>query len=113
MNLSPSQQQLQGNKRERILFLSMGVPPLVTGQTTVVTNLAAQFSRDEMIVAGEKPYAGPPFQWREDWPEIIYLIKSWPITRRGKRLRRRLSFPLLLFRCLRLARRYRCKYIVT
>ena len=109
----PVRKCFQHNSGGRILFLSMGVPPLVTGQTTVVTNLATQFSRDEMIVAGEKPHDGPPFQWQENWPEITYLIKSWPPTRRGKRWRRRLSFPFLLFRCLRLARRYRCKYIVT
>jgi hypothetical protein len=90
----------------------MGVPPVVSGQTTVVTNLAAQFSSDEMVIAGEHSEDGVPFQWRADWPEIFYLIKVLPVRRRGRRWGRRLLFPLLLIRCLRLARQYQCKYVL-
>jgi hypothetical protein len=88
------------------------VPPLISGQTTIAINLAKQFSREEMVVAGEQPYEGPAFEWQEDWPQIFYLIKGWPRTRRGGRWWRRLLFPLLLMRCLRLARRYQCKILL-
>jgi glycosyltransferase involved in cell wall biosynthesis len=109
MKFCSDQESLQ-ESRKRILFLSMGVPPLVCGQTSVISNLATQFSREEMIVAGEEPSEGPPFQWEEHWPQIFYLTKSW---RRGRRWGRRVLFPLLLIRSLRLARRYRCKHVVT
>lgn len=99
-------------KSERILFLSWRIPPFVGGAPTVVSNLAKQFSRDEMIIAGEQPHESMPFEWREEWPPIFYLIKGWARTQRGGRLWRRLLFPLLLTRCVRLARRYQCESIL-
>lgn len=65
-----------------------------------------------MVVAGEQPYAGPASGWSQDWPSIYYLTKGWPITRRGRRWHRTLTFPVLLWRCLRLARIYRFKRLL-
>ena len=65
-----------------------------------------------MVMAGEQPYEGRASGWREDWPSIFYLLKSWPITRRGRKSRHTLSFPILLWRCLRLARLYRFKKVL-
>lgn len=97
---------------ERILLLSRSVPPETTGSAVVVLNLAKQFSRAEMVVAGEHPHGRPAIVWKEEWPEIVYLIKGWSQTSRGTRWRRRTKFPWLIFRCLRLVRKYKCKAIV-
>lgn len=97
----------------RTLFLSFGVPPYVSAQSTIVINLAQQFSKDEMIVAGEhQPMSGVTFRWNENWPPIFYLFQGWPQTRKGSRLWRRLMLPLLLIRCIRLVRKFRCKNLL-
>lgn len=97
---------------ERILLLSWTVPPETSGSATIVGNLAKQFARTEMMVAGEQPYGRPAVIWKEDWPELVYLVKGWPETRRGVRWWRKLQLPLILLRCLRLARRHRYTAIV-
>lgn len=61
-----------------------------------------------MVVAGERPHGRPAIAWKEEWPEIAYVAKGWPQTSRGAQWRRRLQVPALVFRCLRLARKYRC-----
>jgi len=99
-------------KPGRILFLSWRIPPFVGGATAVVSSLAKQFSCEEMVVAGEESPEGMPFVWRKEWPQLVYLIKGWPATRQGGRWWRRLLFPLLLIRCLRLVRRYQCDSIL-
>jgi glycosyltransferase involved in cell wall biosynthesis len=93
---------------ERILMLSWTVPPETTGSAVIVGNLAKQFSHTEMVVAGEQPYQRPPVAWKDEWPEIKFLLRGWPQTRRGARLRRRLLVPLLIYRCVRLVRAYEC-----
>jgi glycosyltransferase involved in cell wall biosynthesis len=113
MNFCSDQKITEAGKHHgRILFLSMGLPPLISGQTTVVINLAKEFSCDEMVIAGEQSHGGAQFDWRDDWPAICYLTQAWPVTRRGGRWWRRLSFPLLLVRCIRLARRHQCSAIL-
>jgi glycosyltransferase involved in cell wall biosynthesis len=96
----------------RILLLSWTVPPETTGSAVIVGNLAKQFSRDEMVVAGERPYRRPPVQWKADWPEIKFISHGWPQTRRGARSRRRLQIPLLIYRCVRLAKAYDCTQVL-
>ncbi len=97
---------------ERTLLLSWTVPPETTGSAVIVGNLAKQFSRDEMILAGERPHGRPAVEWKDEWPEIMYLAEGWPQTKRGARLRRRLQIPSLVSRCLRLVRQHRCTRIV-
>ena len=97
---------------ERILMLSWTVPPETTGSAVIVGNLAKQFSRTEMVVAGEQPYQRPPVAWKEEWPEIKFLSRGWPQTRRGARLRRKLLVPWLIYRCVRLVKTYECTKIL-
>lgn len=97
----------------RTLFLSFGIPPFVSAQTTIVINLAQQFSKDEMVVAGEQQATdGVSFNWRENWPPIFYLFQGWPQTRKGSRWWRRLMFPLVLLRCIRLVQKFYCKNLL-
>ena len=97
----------------KVLLLSWTIPPALTGAADVVGSLAKQFSREEMVVAGERPHGRELSPWQEDWPDLVYLVNGWPSTRRGERWWRKLQFPLLFLRCLRLARTYGCTSIVT
>ena len=97
---------------DKILLLSKSVPPETSGSAIIVQNLAKEFSRETMVLAGEWAYRKPAIIWKEEWPQIVYVIKGWPETRRGARWWRRLQFPLLLLRCLRLVRRFQCTAVV-
>lgn len=96
----------------RVLLISWGVPPETAGSAIIVGNLAKQFTREEMVVVGERPSSRPAVFWKEDWPEVIYLTHGWPSTRRGARWWRRCQVPLLLFRCLYQARKYHCTSVL-
>ena len=97
---------------KKILLLSWCIPPAPTGSATVVGNLAQQFTRDEMIVAGEKPYKAPPLTWNDNWPELVHVQSVWPFTGRGIRWWRMLQTPYVLWRCLRLVRRHNVESIL-
>jgi hypothetical protein len=97
---------------ERILMLSWTVPPETTGSAVIVGNLAKQFSRAEMVIAGELPRDRPPVTWKDEWPEIHYVSKGWAATARGARWWRRLQIPLLVWRCFRLMRSHGCTQIM-
>lgn len=84
----------------KILYLSWSVPPDTSGSAIIALNLLQQFTRDEMVVAGEKPYGKPAVQWKPEWPELHYVQSVWPFARRGQRWWRRLQFPALLAKCL-------------
>ncbi len=98
--------------RKRILLLSWGVPPEPSGSSVIVGNLAKQFSRDEMIVTGERPFARGEAPWQAEWPQLVYSIRGWPQDRRGARWWRTLQLPLLLLRCVRLVRKHQCDAIL-
>lgn len=97
---------------EPILLLSWGVPPLPTGSAVIVGNLARQFAPEEMIIAGEKPYGGPRVQWRDEWPRIFHVAHELPTHWRGSRWWRRLQVVGMLWRSLRLVRRFRCSAVL-
>ena len=97
---------------DRILLLSRSVPPAMSGAAAVVGNLAQQFARDEMVIGGELPVDEQPAHWGGGLPELVYVIRGWPVARRGARWWRVGQLPLLVLRCLRLARRHRCTAIL-
>src|SRR3989454_9424690 len=78
------------------------------------TLFRSQFSREEMVVVGERPRGGPPIAWRREWPEIVSATTRWPLAwpYRGMHWWRALQFPLLLLRCVRLIRKHRCTAIL-
>ena len=98
--------------RDRVLLLSWTIPPETTGSAVIVGNLARQFSRDEMVVAGERPWGRPPVAWRAEWPELVYVMAGWPSGWRGARWWRWLQFPLLLLRSLQLVRKHHCSTVL-
>lgn len=97
---------------ERILLLSWTIPPETSGSAVIVGNLAKQFSRGEMVVAGERPWGRPAVAWSDAWPQLAYVIAGWPTGLRGARWWRWLQFPLLLLRCLQLVRKHRCTTVL-
>src|SRR6266699_682323 len=98
--------------RERILLLSWTVPPTSGGSGVIVANLAKQFSRDEMIVTGQRSFDRPSMTWREEWPRITYSTLGWPQTLRGGRWWRWLQLPWLVVRCIWLVRKHGCTGIL-
>ncbi len=96
----------------KILYLSLSIPPDTSGSAIIALNLARQFTRDEMIVAGEKPYGKPPVPWSAAWPELRYVQSVWPVTGRGLRWWRWLQFPFVLWNCLWIIRQHGVDRIV-
>jgi glycosyltransferase involved in cell wall biosynthesis len=96
----------------KVLLISGSIPPNITGSAVIVGNLAKQFTADEMIVGGEWPIGRPAVAWRDDWARLVYLAVGWPATWRGARWWRRLQFPLILLRSVRLAKKHRCSAVV-
>ena len=97
---------------ERLLLLSWTVPPETTGSSVIVGNLAKQFTRSEMVIAGERPRDRPPVTWKDEWPEIHYVSSGWSSTARGVRWWRRLQIPWLVWRGFRLMKRHGCTQIM-
>ncbi|MGA2618525.1 MAG: glycosyltransferase [Thermoguttaceae bacterium] len=89
----------------KILYLSRHIPPDTSGSAIIALNLVQQFSREEMIVAGEKPCGKPAVAWNDRWPQVLYIQSLYPFARRGTRWWRLAQFPRTLWRCIRLVRR--------
>jgi glycosyltransferase involved in cell wall biosynthesis len=96
-----------------IMLLSWAIPPHTSGSAVIVGNLAQQFTADEMIVVGEQPIGDPLHTWDDSWPRLIHATRGWPRHRRGARWFRWLQFPVLVVRCVAIARRYCVRTIVT
>ncbi len=89
----------------KVLYLSWTIPPETTGSAIIAMNLAKRFTREEMLLAGERPYCKPPVAWNRHWPELHYVQSVWPVTGRGLRWWRLLQLPRTLWSCVRLVRR--------
>jgi glycosyltransferase involved in cell wall biosynthesis len=96
----------------KIFLISQELPPEPSGSAVIVGNIAKQFTRDEMILIGERPDQKIPMTWHENWPQIEYVTSKWPRTRRGRLLRRRLLFPVMLARSIGLVKRHGCHSIL-
>ena len=98
---------------KKILLISYGILPLKAGSSFIVEKLAQNFSRDEMVVLGEK--AGKPINRDANMPEFFYCHTSISLKGRAKRLFiyiRWLLFPLLLYRMHRIVVKERCKVVL-
>ena len=96
----------------KILLISWSLPPEPTGSAVIVGNLAKQFSANEMVIAGERPYRRPSVSWRENWPRLVHIASALPPTWRGARWWRPLQMPLMLWRTMFLVRKYQCSVVV-
>ena len=56
--------------------------PIRRAPPSLRINLAKQFTRDEMVIAGERPRHKPEVRWSNDWPERIYVLSAWPLAQR-------------------------------
>lgn len=97
-----------------ILLVSWTVFPAPSGSSFIVSNLAREFEKDEMLLVGEKPARARPEDWPVDAPEIVHLGRRfWP--RKGGRFLRWLRwfyFPVLVWRLDRLAREMGAESVV-
>lgn len=96
----------------RTLLLSWGAPPVKTGSSVIVGNLARQFHSEEMLVASELPHGEHPSGFGESGPRLAYIARGWPPSWRGARWWRRAQLPLMIARAIYLCRRYRCSNVI-
>lgn len=101
-----------GSMIHKTLLISWTIPPDTSGSAVIVGNLAKQFQRTELVLAGERPINAPGVTWREEWPELAYIALGWPASWRGARWWRRLQLPIMLLRSVYLAIRSRCTAVV-
>ena len=98
---------------QKTLLVSAGLPPALNGSSNIISNLASQFSRDELVLAGEKAPGPPESEWDQDDPDrvkIYFVHRRWPW--RFKRTVRLFLFPIILLRVLWVSKKERCKQIV-
>jgi glycosyltransferase involved in cell wall biosynthesis len=101
------------NVTNKILLVSWTQPPETSGSAVIVGNLAQQFTRDEMVLIGERSHGRPAGAWKEEWPAQNYMADELAPSRRGARWWRRLQWPLALIRTISLARREHCNVVLT
>jgi len=97
---------------DKTVIVSWTVPPALTGSAVIVENLARQFSKSELVLAGEKPSLVTILRWGPDKPEIKYIASPLPRGLRGEKAWRRLQVPLMLARTVRLVRREACRNVI-
>lgn len=68
----------------------------MTGSSIIVANLAKQFSRDEMVVAGAYWMSSPPITWQPEHPKLRYVALQPPGGTRGERWMRWAQLPFIL-----------------
>jgi glycosyltransferase involved in cell wall biosynthesis len=100
-------------KLPKVLLLSRSVPPGVTGSSIIVSNLARQFTRDEMTVVGANALNKPPVMWHADYPKLHHATINMPDGTRGGRYIHWFQFPLLLAQVIRLIFSERCDLLLT
>lgn len=101
------------SKLPKTLLLSRSIPPTVTGSSIIVSNLARQFSRDEMIVLGAYKFKTPPVQWLANYPKLRHVTFQFPDGTRGDRYVRWFQLPLLLLQVIGTAYAERCQALLT
>src|SRR5262249_5906416 len=100
---------------ERILLVSWGLPPSVTGSSVIVENLSRQFSPAEMVLAGEAWNGIESYQRDPGLPRMHLLGKEWTWPRRGRRYVHWVrwgTLPKVARRVASIARNERCDAIV-
>lgn len=93
---------------KRVLVVSWGLPPSLTGSTVIVENLSRQFGPDEMVLAGQRWQGADSYRRDPQLPEIHHLIREMTWPKRGQRYVRWLRWgklPLIVRHLTRIARR--------
>lgn len=96
----------------KTLVISWGLPPGLAGSSVILYNLAYQFSRDEMVLAGQDPDAGLPLPWGPEKPPIHHIARALPRGWRGDKPWRMIQIPFMVKRGLDLVRRERCGNVI-
>lgn len=99
----------------KILLVSWGLPPQLTGSAAIVESFARNFSPDEMVLAGERPARLDCSGRDPKLPSVYYVDKEWTWPKRGQRYVRWvrwLLLPLMVMRLSRIVRRESCRAVV-
>ena len=99
----------------KILLVSWGLAPLLTGSAVIVENLADQFREDEMVLAGERPAAWDGTVRPPTLPRTYHVSREWTWPRRGRRFVhwvRWLTLPIVVWRLRGIIRCEQCAVVL-
>lgn len=71
-------------KNNKVLLVSWTLHPWPTGSSIIVNNVASQFSKNEMVLFGEKYNIQTNLKWSENYPKIYYVNPNINIRKRGQ-----------------------------
>lgn len=75
---------MQHPKKEgKILVVCQTIHPWTSGSSVIMSNLAAQFSRDEMVIFGEEYTGARKSTWQDSNPQIIYDNPNFHLGNKG------------------------------
>ena len=94
----------------KLVILAWNIPPSLSAVSTVVWNLASEFRKGEIVLAGDAPPTSANPEYTIEEPETVYLRK--PRCGRGENSLRRLSAPLMAVKAYGLCKRKRCSSIM-
>lgn len=92
----------------RVLVVSWGMPPTPAGSAVIVGNLARVFTRETMVLAGERPEKRVPEDWDADGPQLVTVESPWSRSGQGRHETRLLGVPWMTSRLTRLIRERGC-----
>jgi glycosyltransferase involved in cell wall biosynthesis len=99
----------------KILLVSWCLAPLLTGSAVIVENLAAQFRRDELVLAGERPASWNREARSASMPRTYHVSREWTWPRRGRRFVlwvRWFTLPIVARRLWNIIRREQCSIVL-
>lgn len=83
-------------KQDKLLIISWNIYPWPTGSAIIVDNLMKQFTREEVVIIGEKYPKEFQVSWSTDYPKIYYLDPNITIFGRGQTHLRWIKFWTIL-----------------
>lgn len=97
---------------QKILLISLNLPPVPTAMATVVENIARQYDAKDMVLCGERPWKFPDFKWNG-----INNLRCYYITQELKgrfiedKFVKMLQLPYALVKTIYLLRKHKCNNI--
>ena len=99
----------------KILLVSHGILPIKGGASVVTESLAANFSKEEMAVVGNKGLLGKTIERLGDVPNFYYINGELNLGGRGRRFFKFFMWfllPWVVWRMAQVLKKERCNYIL-
>ena len=99
----------------KILLVSHSILPLKGGSSIVTESLAKNFSKDELVVVGNKGVLGGTLDRPSDSPNFYYVNGELNIAGKGRRFLKFFMWfliPLVIWKIYRIYKKEECNYII-